>query len=330
MESRDRVETDEHLRALAGGKMSIFARVIVTAVALLLVGTAEAETAGAVQPQLFSAQASWPTGTYASPAFTPDGRTMIVTYGTAAQRRLMISHRRGEVWSTPAPASFSGRWRDIEPAMSPDGAYLVFVSNRPATEKGKALDGFYSGSVKPGAGGNLWRVDRVRKGWGQPVRLPDVVNANSSIFAPALTRNGDLVFMQPDPKTGRFRLYRSRFAKGTYTTPEPLSFSDGAYNDYDPAVAPDGSFIIFSSGRTPAPKDLGAAIFVAMADGEGWRAPILIDPILLGVEVRLSPDGSTLYFTTDRPTPSAPLPPSGATDQRIWEVRTTGLRPSFD
>jgi hypothetical protein len=46
--------------------MSIFARVIVTSAALLI-GTAEAEAAGAVQPQLFSAQANWPTGTYASP-----------------------------------------------------------------------------------------------------------------------------------------------------------------------------------------------------------------------------------------------------------------------
>jgi Tol biopolymer transport system component len=309
--------------------MSILTRLVVMATALLLIRTADSETVGAAQPQLFSAQANWPTGTYASPAFTPDGRTMIITYGTGAQRRFMISHRQGETWSIPAPAPFSGRWKDIEPAMSPGGTYLVFASSRPTTEKGQPLDGFYGGSAKPGAGGNLWRVDRVGDGWGQPMRLPDAVNTNSSIFAPALTRNGDLIFMQPDPKTGRFRLYRSRFAKGTYTTPEPLSFSDGTNNDYDPAVAPDGSFIVFSSGRAPAPKDLGAAIFVAMADGEGWRAPMLVDPILLGVEARLSPDGSTLYFTTDRPTPSAPPPPPGASDQKVWEIQTSGLRPSF-
>jgi len=309
--------------------MSIVARLVVMAVVLLLSLTAQAETSGTAQPQLFSAQANWPTGTYASPAFTPDGRTMIIAFGTAAQRRLMISHLQGKIWSTPAAVPFSGRWRDIEPAMSPDGDYLVFISNRPATEKGQPLDGFYGGSVKPGAGGNLWRVDRVGDGWGQPIRLPDVVNANSSIFAPALARNGDLIFMQPDPKTGRFRLYRSRFAKETYTTPEPLSFSDGANNDYDPAVAPDGSFIIFSSGRAPAPKDLGAAIFVAMAEGEGWGVPMLVDPILLGVEARLSPDRSTLYFSTDRPTPAASLPSAAATDQKIWEVHTNSLRPSL-
>jgi Tol biopolymer transport system component len=305
--------------------MSIVARLVFMAVVLLLFGTTEAETIA--QPKIFAAQANWPTGSYASPTFTPDGRTMIVSYGIGAQRRLMISHLQGETWSAPAPAPFSGRWRDIEPAMSPDGAYLVFVSNRPTTETGQPLDGFYGGSVKPGAGGNLWRVDRVGDGWGQPARLPDVVNANSSIFAPALASNGDLIFMQPDPKTDRFRLYRSRFAKGTYATPEPLSFSDGTFNDYDPAVAPDGSFVVFSSGRAPAPKDMGAAIFVAMADGNGWRAPMLVDPILLGVEARLSADGSTLYFTTDRPTPSAPPPSQGSGDQKVWEIRTTSLHP---
>jgi hypothetical protein len=309
--------------------MSIVARLVLMAVVLLLFGTAEGETLGADQPRLFSAQANWPNGTYASPAFTPDGRTMIVTYGTGAERRLMISHRQGETWSIPAPAPFSGRWRDIEPAMSPDGAYLVFASNRPATETGQALDGFYGGSLKPGAGGNLWRVDRVGDSWGQPVRLPDVVNANSSIFAPALTRNGGLIFMQTDPKTGRFRLYRSRFTKGNFAIPEPLSFSDGTSNDYDPAIAPNGSFIVFSSGRAPAPKDLGAAILVAMADGDGWRAPMLVDPVLLGVEARLSPDGSMLYFTTDRPTPSASSPPPGTKDQKIWEIHTSSLHPSF-
>lgn len=311
--------------------MRTVASFVFTAVGLLLFRTAGADTTeAAAQPQLFSAQANWPAGTYASPAFTPDGRTMIITYGIAAQRRLMISRLQGEMWSTPAPAPFSSRWRDIEPVMSPDGDYLVFVSNRPTTETGQPLDGFYGGSARPGAGGNLWRVDRKGDRWGQPARLPDVVNANSSIFAPALTSNGDLFFMQPDPTSGRFRLYRSRFAKGTYMTPEPLSFSDGTFNDYDPAVSPDGSFIVFSSGRAPAPKDLGAAIFVAKADGEGWRAPVLVDPTLLGVEARLSPDGSTLYFTTDRPTPSFPPPPPGSGDQKLWQIRMTSLSAQAD
>jgi Tol biopolymer transport system component len=305
------------------------ARFVVMPVALFLVGTALGEAGGAAQPHLLAAQANWPAGTYASPAFTPDGRTMIVTYGTAAQRRLMVSHRQGETWSVPTPAPFSGRWRDIEPAMSPDGAHLLFVSNRPAAETGQALDGFYGGSVKPGAGGNLWRVDRIGDGWTQPVRLPGVVNTNPSIFAPGLARNGDLVFMQTDPKSGRFRLYRAHFDKGSYAAPEPLPFSDGTYNDYDPVVAPDGSFIVFSSGRAPAPKDMGAAIFVAIADGKGWQTPVMLDPVLLGVETRLSPDGSMLYFTTDRPTPSASPPPPGSNDQKIWEIPTNSLRPSL-
>jgi len=295
----------------------------VVAVALALVA---ATSVSASQPTVFSALAQWPAGTYASPAFAPDGKTLFVTHGAGTEWTLMISHYRGGAWSAPQAAPFSGRWRDIEPAMAPDGSYLLFVSNRPASGDGKPLDGFYNGAARPARGGNLWRVDRVRGGWSQPVRLPDTVNANASIYAPSLARNGDLVFMQPDPKTSRFRLYRARFVGGAYAAPEPLSFSDGVTADFDPVIAPDGSSIIFSSVRAPTPKGQ-SGVFVAVADGEGWRAPVALDPLVLGTETRLSPDRSTLFFSSDRPTPDYPAPPPGSTGQKIWSIPYSIGRP---
>jgi hypothetical protein len=61
----------------------------------------------------------------------------------------------------------------MESTMAPDGSFLVFASNRPADERGKPLDGNFNGKIFPGGGGNLWRVDRVGDGWGQPKRLPE-------------------------------------------------------------------------------------------------------------------------------------------------------------
>ena len=46
----------------------------------------------------------------------------------------------------------------LEPAMAPDGSYLVFASNRPAHAGGSALDGYFNNKPRPGRGGNLWRV----------------------------------------------------------------------------------------------------------------------------------------------------------------------------
>jgi Tol biopolymer transport system component len=238
-----------------------------------------------------------------SPAFTPDGRTVYFTGASA----IVVSHLQpnGTDWSTPEVAPFSGVWRDFEPAMSPDGAYLVFVSNRPTSAGAtKPLDAFYQGKDQPGGGGNFWRVTRQGAGWSEAVRLPDIVNRTTATFSPAIARDGSLYFMEPDPKTSEFRLYRAAFCDGTYLTPEALPFSDGKWRDVDPAVAPDESFIVFSSNRPPA-KDLD--LFIALRRDGKWGEPVhlgmTVNATGSDIEARLSPDARTLYFSSARTMP---------------------------
>jgi len=269
-------------------------------------------------PELFPPEIRWPAGTDLSPAFAPDGTTMFFTHAAGTKRTIMISHLRDGKWSDPEIASFSGQWRDIEPAMAPDGSYLVFVSNRPEVEGGKPLDGFFAGAARPAAGGNLWRVDRTGNGWGTPVRLPAIVNSDPSTYSPAVARNGDIFFMRPNPISHRFWIYRAKMTAGQFSAPEPLSFSSDTISDVDPAVAPDGSFIVFASTRAPSPTKT-LALFIAYRDGDHWKAPVVFDPMLLGTEARLSPDLSTLYFESNRPTPTSPEPAPGA-DSRIWRA----------
>ena len=59
---------------------------------------------------------------------------------------------------TTAACPFSGEWPDSSPAMSPDGSYLVFESNRPAIPR---TSDSKEGEALPGVISNLWRVDRV-------------------------------------------------------------------------------------------------------------------------------------------------------------------------
>ena len=188
--------------------------------------------------------------------------------------------------------------------MSPDGKFLIFVSSRPIEEHGKPIDGHFNKSTQPGQGGNLWRVDRTPSGWSKPWRLPALVNRSTSIFAPSVVADGIVYFMESNVETGRFRIFRSQWKDGAYQAPEAAGFSDGSYSDVDPAVAPDESFVVFASNRPPAGKPVGMDLFISFRDNGAWQNPIHLGNVVNSptsdAEARLSPDGKTLYFSSER------------------------------
>ena len=211
--------------------------------------------------------------------------------------------------------------------MAPDGAYLVFVSNRPPTPGGKPLDGFYNGQVQVATGGNIWRVDRTATGWGEPQRLPDVVNGNNSIYSPSVVGDGSIYFMQPTGSGTRFHLFRAQRAQGTYAQPVAVPIAtDTASGDFDPAVARDESFMVFSSSRM---RDKGTSLFIAFRQNGAWGAPMYMGDVVSepggnNIEARLSPDNRTLYFSSRRVS-SLPVPENRAAAEQglarmeIWD-----------
>lgn len=241
----------------------------------------------------------------AAPAFTPDGRTVYFQRSTPSESTILVSHHVNGHWSKPVIASFSGKWSDMEPAMAPDGSYLIFSSSRPITPGGAPIDGFFNGKRHPGQGGNLWRVDRHGNGWGKPYRLPAIINSGTSVFAPSIAGDGSLYFIHPDKSTGHFRLYRSQWRNGHYLPPKPLPFSTGATTDVDPAVDPEERFLVFGSGRKPAAS---IDLFIVFRGKNGWGKPVHMGTIVNSpgsdAEPRLSPDEQTLYFSSERLVPS--------------------------
>jgi Tol biopolymer transport system component len=273
------------------------------------------------EPQLFAPGVISAAAHDSAPAFTPDGKTVYFGRGNNAADFILVSHLALAKWSEPLIAPFSGRWLDMEPAMAPDGTYLIFVSNRPITAGGRSLDGAIGDKLQPGKGANLWRVNRMHEAWSEPIRLPDNINSSNSTYAPSVAANGDLYFMRPDGEKSRFRIFMARHKKEGYENPVPVSFSDGQDTDVDPAIAPDQSFIVFGSSRH-AKKDID--LFIVFRHGADWSEPIYlgdkVNSPTSDAEPRLGPDHHTLYFSSERLSPTPQPIPKGQSVRILREI----------
>jgi Tol biopolymer transport system component len=236
------------------------------------------------------------------PTFTPDGRSMYLSLGNADGTYTIVSTTlQGGAWSSPSVVPFSGHWRDLEEILSPDGQTMVFASNRPAESGGPPVSGSYGGKPRPGLGGNLWRIRRTGAEWSAPERLPDAINTNGNVFSPAIAPDGTLYYMTTEAD-GHFHLFVAKAEGGTYAPGVPAPFDDATQSSFDPVVASDGSFIIFSSNRPPA-KPGTSDLFVTYRRNGNWTAPSDINssigPDGNATEARLSPDNRTLYFNSN-------------------------------
>lgn len=221
--------------------------------------------------------------------FTPDGATVYFDQKAGWNGFIMESHRVGDGWSTPRIAPFSGQWLDHDPAMAPDGSFLVYTSNRAAVAGTPALHG-----------GQLWRVDRRGEGWGEPVRLPDTVNDATSIYAPSVAANGDVYYQRRDESTHQFHLFRTAWRDGHYQPPQRLALGDPSAHELDPAIAPDQSFMVFDANY--AGKDQPDRLYIVFREGDGWSKPVDLGDTVNRYEPwgsHLGPDGRTLYFTSN-------------------------------
>lgn len=215
------------------------------------------------------------------------GKTVFFRQGPWSDGMIMVSHETDGHWSQPAIASFSGEWLDHDPAVAPDGSFIVYASNRPDTPGGKPLQG-----------GHLWRVDREGNGWSAPILLPATVNFGGHIFAPSVAADHDLYFQSRDNPSHQFHLYRAAWRDGRYQKAVRLDLMPEGMHELDPAIAPDQSFIVFDAGRNGSSEP--DHLYLAFREGKGWSTPVDLGETIDAYQpwgAHLGPDGTTLYFT---------------------------------
>ena len=226
-------------------------------------------------------------------AFSPDGKTVYFSKNLGDRIGvILVSHWAGGKWGTPEVAPFSGRFSDYDPFVTPDGSRLLWISDRPV---GGTADGDY----------DIWMVEKQGKEWGPPMRLPDPINTDAQEFYPTVSSNGTLYFSSSRPGgKGRGDIYRARRDSLGFGTPQNLGDSvNSALHDADPYIAPDESFLVFSSyGR---PDGLGDGdLYVSYNHGGAWSAARHLENGINGPAREycpiVSPDGRWLYFTSFR------------------------------
>lgn len=218
--------------------------------------------------------------------------TMLPGFHQAAICRVRMDQGR---WSAPevAPFATDGRWRTLEPCLSPDGQRFFFVSDRPADPR----------ESTPGAFG-IWMMERKGTGWSAPSRLPACVNGEGESFFPSVTRDGTLYFLR---EKGRERtILRARRVEGVYRQseklPPPLNQAPIQAN---PFVDPGERFLIIPmAGR---PDSLGGADYYISfrEDDGGWTEPNNLGAPISSADgqeysASLSPDGRFLFFMSGR------------------------------
>ena len=247
--------------------------------------------------------------------FSPDGKTCYFTKRTpstisSSTYVICSSHLVKGKWTEPAIASFSGKYKDFNPFMAPDGSKLFFISNRP-------------GPGKTTPDGDIWMAPRKGQGWGEPENIGAPVNTPGWELSCAVTANGSIYFISLNTTSGKQGLYRSRQVDGKYGTPEYIGDSASNFEDAaDIYVSPDEKFLLFSSKFRPdvLTSGNGASASYPRSDlyisfnGKGkWTTPKNVGhPINTTAEETnpsVSPDGKTLLFTSERNFITIPMKP---------------------
>ncbi len=215
--------------------------------------------------------------------FMPDGNTVYIAAGQTICFSKMVNNK----WTKPTVAAFSGQWKDWDPALSPDGKRLVFVSTRPLDDMPQN---------KPQKNAHLWYVDRLSgDGWSKPKHLDAPVNLEGlNDYGPSVSSSGTICFCcrGRDGNKGMGGYY-TKWLGDHYDKPKLLSLN-GNNEIYDPFIAPDERYIIFVSNGD---------LYISYRHGNDWSQGNKLGPQVNNGKGNSDPyvstDGKTLYYSQD-------------------------------
>jgi len=205
-------------------------------------------------------------------------------------------------------------FEESNPGFSRDGHWMFFVSNRPGS----------LGAAGTPAGRDIWFSWRAHvhddHDWGEPVNAGPVLNSTVADAGPTYVENDgglpQLIFTSQ--RAGVFDLFVSDLlGNGEFSAPRPIAeLNTPDLVEAGPTIRHDGLEMFFFRGAT-APFDIFTA---TRSDPSGpWEAPVLV-PISSAFNEqapRLSKDGRTIFFASNRGGPAGGLDIWMATREKV-------------
>ena len=242
---------------------------------------------------------------HGSPSFSPDGNEVFWRENRRPDSdnkewqgfNLTIQRKNGR-WTAPyVDARFDGRF--VLPVFSADGRTAYFSAARPGSGAAPASQPDF----------DIWFVEKHGEDWSEPqclnlvARYPELRWAGfPTMFS--ITRNGTLYFMGYTPGTlNDYGIYRTELVHGEYAKPEllPRSITLPPFLNWTPFIAPDESYLLFSSNRRDPEHDDGD-LYISRRQPDGsWTDPVSLgEPVNSPTQERfpsVSLDGKYLFFT---------------------------------
>lgn len=228
--------------------------------------------------------------------FTENGEE--IYFGVDLDGRAEIRHASiiDGKWTHPITIISHGEYSYNDPFLSPDESRLYYISNMPVSAKDTISD--Y----------DIWYSIKEKGKWSAPINAGTEINTDRNEFYISFTKSGAMYFASHRGKELKRKhdldIYRSECLDSVYQTPINVgdAINTSGYEG-DVFIAPDESYIIFSSARR---SGLGKAdLYISFKDENNyWTKAVIMGEPISSENHEICPfvtrDGKYFFYTSNQ------------------------------